>query len=338
MTRLHAKRQRGFTLIELLVVIAIIAILVAMLLPAVQQVREAARKTQCSDHLHNLAIAIHNYEATHKTFPFAWMLGSDLNVSPYGIQLLPFIEQKALWDQWDPRVPAFNEAVALFPAPAVQRNLQVIQNVIDVYTCPSTPEQEKHNYGLPANAGGPGVPPFSLSWTAARSDYCATTGVLGPFAQIAYNGNPGGHRGGALNAVGFGSSATITRMASITDGTSNTTLLGERVGGSNIYRKSQVDTTLTAIAGQAQGGAWGDFLNGEHWIAGSLYDGTSPSGGGPCPINCTNMRGRGFLSFHPGGCEFAMADGVVKFVNENIAAQIMAGIITRAKGEAVGPF
>lgn len=331
------RRRSGFTLIELLVVIAIIAILVALLLPAVQQVREAARKTQCADHLHNLGIAIHNYEGTHRAFPFAWMLGSDLNVSSYGIMLLPFLEQKPLWDQWDSRVPAFDQAGAIFPAAAVQQNLQVIRAPLEVFMCPSTPGEELHNYGLPANAGGPGVPPMNITWRAARADYCATTGVLGPFAQIAYAGNPGGDRGGALVAVGVGGSS-ITRMRNLTDGTSTTTFLGERTGGSNIYRKGQIDQTLSTTFGPSQGGAWGDFLNGEHWLAGSLYDGTSPGGGGPCAINCTNQRGRGFMSFHPGGCHFVMGDGVVKFVSENVAAQIMAGIITRAKGETIGPF
>jgi prepilin-type N-terminal cleavage/methylation domain-containing protein len=331
-------RRTGFTLIELLVVIAIIAILVAMLLPAVQQVREAARKTQCSDHLHNLAIAIHNYEATHRTLPFAWMINTDLNVSPYGIQLLPFIEQKPLWDKWDSRAPAFNEAVAMFPPASVQGNLEVIATPLEIFTCPSTPGAEKGDYGLPANAGGPGVPPVNLSWTAARSDYCATTGVLGPFAQIAYSGNPGGNRDGAMANVGPGSlgGKAITRMANITDGTANTALLGERVGGPVIYRKGQIDNTLTTAAGMAQGGAWGDFLNGEHWLGGALYDGTP--GGGPCGINCTNARGSGFMSFHPGGCQFAMADGVVKFISENVAAQILAGIITCSKGEVIGKF
>lgn len=332
----HRSRS-GFTLIELLVVIAIIAILVALLLPAVQQVREAARKTQCADHLHNLAIAIHNYEASTKTFPFAWMLGNDLNVSSYGIQLLPYIEQKPLWDQWNSSVPAYDQAVAFFPPAAVQKNIQVVQTPLDLFLCPSSPGDILHTYGLPANAAGAGVPPVTLGWTAARSDYCATSGVRGPYATIAYNGPVSGSTEGALVQVGIGGK-TITRMRSLVDGTSTTTLLGERMGGASIYRKSTIDPLLTTAAGIAQGGAWGDFLNGEHWMAGSLYDGNSPSGGGPCAINCTNMRGRGYLSFHPGGCHFAMGDAAVRFLNENIAASTMAGLITRDRGETVGAF
>ena len=324
--------RRGFTLIELLVVIAIIAILIALLLPAVQQAREAARRTQCKNNLKQLGLALHQYHDTYNRFPFPYMLGNDLNVSSWGTQILPFIEQGNLWNQWDSKVPAFNEASAAgFPPAAVAQNLQVIATPLPAFMCPSTPGDAVHDYSLPANAGGPGIPPFDLTWTAARSDYCASSGVRGTFASIAYAGNAGGQRGGVLSEPN-----ECNRFGDVKDGTSNTILLGERVGGNQVYRGKQVDQALTSSFGPSQGGAWGDFLLGEHWPEGSLTDG-SP-GGGPCIINCTNMRSTGFMSFHPGGAQFLMTDGSARFISQNVASSTFAGLITRAKGEVVGDY
>lgn len=337
MFRSRFSKHRGFTLIELLVVIAIIAILIALLLPAVQQAREAARRSQCKNNMKQLGLAFHNYHDTNRCFPFAWMAGSDLNVSCYGIMLLPYLDQAPLYNQWDSSVPAFNEAVALFsPATSVQGNLDVIKTPLTVYKCPSTSEADVHDYTLPAGSAGAGVPPLDLTWSAARTDYIATTGVRGTFSSIAYSGMSVPSRSGALNACGAIENDPVTRMRDIIDGSSNTFLVGERVGGSNVYRGLQVDPTLTASFGPANGGGWGDFLNGEHWIEGSLYDGTP--GGGPCPINCTNLRSAGYLSFHVGGAQFLMGDGAVRFISENIAALTFAGLITRGGGEIIGEF
>ncbi len=338
MSSLRYKKSKGFTLIELLVVIAIIAILVALLLPAVQQAREAARRSQCKNNMKQLGLAFHNYHDVNRCFPYAWMAGSDLNVSCYGIMLLPYLDQAPLYNKWDSSVPAFNEAAALFSPPAsVQQNLEVIQTILPVYVCPSTSEAAVHDYTLPADAAGAGVPPLDLTWTAARTDYIATTGVRGTFADIAYNGNAGGSRSGALSVCGALENNPVTRMRDLRDGSSNTFLLGERVGGSNIYRNGQVDSTLSAALGPTNGGGWGDFLNGDHWIEGALYDGTI-GGGGPCPINCTNTRSAGYMSFHVGGAQFLMGDGAVRFISENIAASTFAALITRGKGEIVGEF
>jgi prepilin-type N-terminal cleavage/methylation domain-containing protein/prepilin-type processing-associated H-X9-DG protein len=330
-----SRRRSAFTLIELLVVIAIIAILIALLLPAVQQAREAARRTQCRNNLKQIGLALHNYEETHRTLPFAYMVGADLNVSSWGTMILPFIDQAPLWNRWDSRVPAFDQAVAFFPPAAVQGNLDVIQTVLPVFMCPSTALEATHDYGLPANAGGAGVPPVALTWTAARSDYCITTGVRGTFANIAYSGNAGGSREGAIQPVGaLGGSSS--RMADLIDGPSMTFFVGERIGGAVVYKGAQVDPVLTQIAGIAQGGAWGDFLNGEHWPEGSLYDGTP--GGGPCVVNCSNLRSTGFMSAHEGGAHFLFGDGRVQFISENIDAFVFAGLMTRKKREVISGF
>lgn len=331
--------RRGFTLIELLVVIAIIAVLIALLLPAVQQAREAARRSACQNNMKQIGLAFQNYHDVHKKFPFAWMAGSNFNLSSWGIMLLPFLDQAPLYQQWSSSVPALNEAPALgFNPTVVQQNLNVIRTPLAVFMCPSCPESEVHNYSLPASAAAPGVPPVALTWTAARSDYIAATGVRGTFSTIAYTGYPGtvGSRAGALGDVGaLNPSGRITAMKDISDGSSNTMLVAERTGGTNIYRKFLADAAL-APYGVANGGGWGDFLNGEHWPEGSLNDGTP--GGGPCAINCSNLRSTGFHSFHVGGIHILLCDGSVRFVSENISALTFASLITRGGGEVLGAF
>lgn len=320
-------KPAGFTLVELLVVIAIIGVLVGLLLPAVQAAREAARRMQCSNNLKQIGLAMHNYHDSQRAFPFGWMLDpTNFNVSSWGIQILPFLEQAALADQWTSTSPAFNEADQLgHPAAVVAKNLQVIATPLQVFRCPSAPGENVHDYTLPGSQAGT---PFDLTWTAARSDYTAVSGIRGVYADIAYAGNAGGSRGGLM------AGDTKNSFRDITDGTSNTIMVGERVGGNRVYRRTQVNAADTALFGGSQGGGWGDFLNGEHWPKGSLRDGSGD--GGPCIINCTNSRSVGFMSFHPGGAHFALCDGSVRFVPENIEAQTFAALVTIGKGEVVG--
>jgi prepilin-type N-terminal cleavage/methylation domain-containing protein len=327
-------RHRGFTLIELLVVIAIIAILIALLLPAVQQAREAARRTQCRNNMKQLGLALHNYHDTHNAMPFSWMLGSNLNVAPWTIQILPYMDQAPLYNQWNPSVAAINEGPAVFPgsAAAVAQNLTVIRTPLAAFQCPSSPAPLISNYTLPANAGGAGVPPLALTWTAARGDYIAVSGVRSDFSTLAYAAFPGGppsSRHGLLRQAPGG----VSRFRDCTDGLSNTGLVGERTGSATIYRKTQPDSALTAAAGPANGGGWGDFLIGEHWLSGSLYDGNPGANGGPCGINCNNIRSQNFHSFHTGGIHMLMGDGAVKFLSENTAQFLVAATITVTGGE-----
>jgi prepilin-type N-terminal cleavage/methylation domain-containing protein len=329
-----ARRPQGFTLIELLVVIAIIAILIALLLPAVQQAREAARRTQCRNNLKQLGLAFHNYHDAFNALPFSWMLGNNLNVSPWSIQILPYMDQAPLYNQWNSSVPALNEAVALFPAAAVNGNLAVIRTPLAAHQCPSSPAPPTSNYSLPANAAGPGVPPFALTWTAARGDYSAISGVRSDFATLAYASFPGG-AGGQREGILRQAPGGVSRFRDVTDGLSNTGMIGERTGSSTIYRKTQPDSALTTAVGPSNGGGWGDFLIGENWISGCLYDGNPGANGGPCGINCNNIRSQNFHSFHTGGAHFLMGDGAVKFISENVAQFVLAATITQAKGETV---
>jgi prepilin-type N-terminal cleavage/methylation domain-containing protein len=334
--------RRAFTLVELLVVIAIIGVLVALLLPAVQAAREAARRSSCSNNLKQLGLGLHNYEDVYKTFPAAWWLSNPpLNIGAWGTAILPQIEQQPLYDRYNFAVPAINQA----GAPG-QANIALISTRLKVFECPSAPGGDRiYNGGI---SGVPGLP--TLTWRAAPSDYCVTTGVLGQYATLAYAafpGGAGGDRHGALRVLappGFGGNE-ISRMASITDGTSNTFLLGERTGGNELYSGRQVWTPTSAAikAGLigANGGGWGDALNGEHWTGGSPFGplpadaNTAAAAQGPCGINCTNLRGKGFHSFHPGGCMFLMADASVQFLSQTASPQAVAFRITEQKGEVV---
>jgi prepilin-type N-terminal cleavage/methylation domain-containing protein len=327
--------RRGFTLVELLVVIAIIGVLVAMLLPAVQAAREAARRSNCSNNLKQIGLALHNYEDTHKTFPAAWWLSNPpLNMGAWGTSILPQLEQQPLYDKYDTKVPPIDQAGTIGVA-----NIAIISTRLKMFECPSVPGGDRIYTG--GISGVPGLP--TLSWRAAPSDYIATTGVRATYGNLAYNNNQGGNRHGALLVMGPFGGVQISKMAKITDGTSNTFLVGERTGGNELYTKRlvwQAPAALkTALIG-ANGGGWGDALNGEHWMTGSPYGllPPTPAGAsqeGPCGINCSNIRGRGFHSFHPGGCLFLMADASVQFLSETSSPQAVAFRITEQKGEVV---
>jgi prepilin-type N-terminal cleavage/methylation domain-containing protein/prepilin-type processing-associated H-X9-DG protein len=335
----------GFTLVELLVVIAIIGVLVALLLPAVQAAREAARRMQCANNLKQIGLALHNYHDAQRTFPMAYFVYLDpatgnINVGTWGVMVLPYMEQQPLYDRYDARVPAAFEL-----GPVGEANIAVIQTPLPVYMCPSAPgggEDRIYRGAIPPNGGGsiPGLP--ALSWRAAPSDYCVPTGVRGVFANLAYRGNAGGSRHGLLQdhitIVGMGQGSNrAASMANARDGTAYTFLIGERTGGSRIYSRTapwQPPSGWLELLGPVNGGGWGDPLNGEHWLSGTLESGLPfPPQEGSCGINCTNLRGYGFHSFHPSGCHFAMADGSVQFISASVDPLAIAGRITREKGE-----
>jgi prepilin-type processing-associated H-X9-DG protein len=268
---------------------------------------------------------------------------SQLNLQTWGTRILPYIEQQPLKDRYDDRYPAVNEAASFYPAAAVQQNLDVIKTPLSAFLCPSTPGDGPNRvYNSDLNSAG-----WPLTWTAAPSDYCASTGVRGDFATLAYASYPGGAGGDREGVLQFnGNNASnpavvesrSSGIASIRDGTSNTMVVGERVGGGEIYLKGGKPAPSGSPWDdfrKSNGGGWGDFLNGEQWFSGALHDGTLGPDGGPCAINCTNKRGNGYYSFHPGGAQFLMGDGSVRFVGDTVAQFPFAAMITRKKGEAV---
>ncbi len=350
--------RTGFTLIELLVVIAIIAILIALLLPAVQQAREAARRTQCRNNLKQFGLAFHNYHDVYGEFAKtrggvnAAGTGASLEVTSvisWRTALLPYMEQTNIYNQLD-----FNTS----PYDGV--NDAAYANIIPGFTCPSAQgEPAMVTWTIPGGTVlGSGFPPTASTWTmtSGRIDYESANGIRGDFSTNAYAGTSyTGSRAGAIGwdlivvdippivaAFGGGDLSRGSKIRDILDGTSNTILIGELASRNDLYyRRTKQDATSAPAEFIAQqwvgGGAWGDGFT-ENWIAGRNFDGTPGADGGLCGVNCSNYRGAGWYSWHTGGAQIALCDGSVRFISENIDALTYASLITAGRGEVLGEF
>ncbi|MCE9529481.1 MAG: DUF1559 domain-containing protein [Planctomycetales bacterium] len=291
------KRVRGFTLIELLVVIAIIAILVALLLPAVQQAREAARRSQCKNNLKQLGLALHNYHDVANTLPPGW-----IQTMGYGwsMMIMPYVDQAPLYNTIS---PAFSGALATNLASTTTANVQVaFQTVLPAFRCPS-------------DNGANTVSIAGTNSTQGRANYPACSGAYPLYSFTAPTGVSGT---GFINSTGQGAFAMNSKrnFRDFTDGLSNSFLVGERRSGGAI--------NSTQYAG-------GDTI----W-AGTNSDGPAVVGSNAvtyiiadcAPAETLNVKFTGttqstqtisaFSSFHVGGGHFLMGDGAVRFVSENI--------------------
>ena len=334
------RSRHGFTLIELLVVIAIIAVLIALLLPAVQQAREAARRTQCKNNLKQIGLALHNYHDTYGYFPMGYMVDiAALNAHGWGTMILPYLEQGNMANQYN-----FNHGFAAPEAPFSafpdSLNQAMVATPLPVFMCPSSPESGNvYTFTLPGGAI-PGWP--AVTYKAAPTDYGVVTGFLGALWNTHVQPVTGDipRRGLMQDLISLNGSLVsggrIKGIRNITDGTTNTLMLAEIAGRNSTYRNGRKIYDWSDPANTNAGGGWGDPVNGENWFAGSLYDGTGTEG--PCVINCTNESGRGAYSFHTGGIHVPLADGSVRFISENINQVTFVLLTVPDDGKVMGDF
>ena len=339
MTVSSRKLNRGFTLIELLVVIAIIAVLIALLLPAVQQAREAARRSQCKNNMKQIGLAFHNYHDTMTVFP----MGVGWNDMPnWRIGLLPYLDQAPLYNNlpgirtgngfWS-HAPGSGTTIGYGSGNDAIRNL-----IINVYACPSGT--------LPQISGA------SLAWYGMQVDY---VGIMGTYPD------PLGRNSGRVGCAGvIGCSSDnpcnqgmlppfdSKRIRDCTDGASNTMLVAEQSGAVNGNDRSA--NYLGGYYGYANVGttSWNsssalESLTGGCWYPGGIttvryppnaYTKASP----PTPANGQYSSNTVINSFHVGGIHALLLDGSVRFISDNVNFAALQNLSVRDDGQVLGEY
>ena len=315
------RRARAFTLIELLVVIAIIAILISLLLPAVQKVREAANRMKCSNNLKQMGIAMHAYHSSFEVFP-PGATTDGANPGTYymtwTVYLLPYLEQNALYQQW----------VQTNAHTANPGNKTVEQTFLKAYTCPS---DTNANQLLTPETGSP---PFAFATGSYKCMAGKCDGKNNLFFDIGYS-LPSLAWRGPLHIVGTaGNLAGLSpeSVSTITDGTSNTLMVGEY--GTKSHNTSAASrTTFWAFAYTSynMGSANTNPTGSEYLIGDFDYcNGIATAAGDP------NGCKRGWGSFHPGGSNFLLCDGSVRFLSAAIdTTTVFPALATIQGGEVV---
>ncbi len=302
----------GFTLIELLVVIAIIAVLIALLLPAVQQAREAARRTQCKNNLKQIGIALHNYHDTSITLPPGWI---STNRWGAGTMILPYVDQAPLYNAIGSTAGAgstvgFGAVMNSFPATNT-----LLQTIMPAFRCPSDNGTAMVTFPLNGSAAGTTV-------SFSRSNY---VGVVGnqPTAAVP----------NATNSNGAFFQNSRRNFRDFTDGLSNTFLYGERrspgtvngqfTGGDAIWAGVNDEASVQGIA----------IHIGDCWPGNNLNSRSASA-----PTATSNVPYSQFGSLHVGGGHFLMGDGAVRFISENINNNTYQYLSAVNDGQVLGEY
>ncbi len=334
---MRLRTRQGFTLIELLVVIAIIGVLIALLLPAVQAAREAARRAQCTNNLKQIGLGMHNYESALGSLPPGW---KGCCWGTWVVFLMPYIEQQQLYNAWNTSgnnsgQPGYIDGLFRYGGAA---NLTVTSTRVNSYQCPS----DQPNAPIQPSINGRTFPIVSGNYSVNFGNTSSTQ--IQAMGNVVFMGAPFTDMGSPTFANGYNNAPatgfSVMKLSSLTDGTSNTMLTGE------------------VIIGQGTGGQYNapfDLRGFFHWFAGAAFEtylgpnSTQPdvmqsgsycvypgNNNPPCvAATAITLTTNAVRSRHPGGANVGMADGSVRFAKNSINLYIWRSLSTTHGGEVI---